>query len=230
MDKNPELKRCLTAGVILLCVGTVIIPSTAQDVEKSSLLTSSGSWLYVGGSGPGNYTRIQNAIANLRDMTMSESLRTDSAISVSEIPLISIDAVSAKAPENDDSRGFIIKNNFEVTAMEYGWENASGEVVWWGGPFIDSTVIGIGKHTIHITCDYSIYTYEPNVTQPQNGSFNYSWVVDLYLFKLYAKPVIHIKESYSVWDAFFLFKKGTWIGKLYIDGTLVKTEQFSIEH
>ena len=42
-------------------VGTCIIPSTAQDTEKP-LPTSRGNWLYVGGSGPGNYTRIQDAI------------------------------------------------------------------------------------------------------------------------------------------------------------------------
>ena len=41
-----------------LFVGTCIIPVIAQDIEKSSLSTSSGNWLYVGGSGPGNYSTI----------------------------------------------------------------------------------------------------------------------------------------------------------------------------
>ena len=48
--------------VILLCLGQVI----AKDVEKSAL-TLQGSWLYVGGSGPGNYTTIQEAIDNATD-------------------------------------------------------------------------------------------------------------------------------------------------------------------
>jgi hypothetical protein len=61
VDKKPLIERCLAVGIILLFVGTCIIPLTAQDTEKP-LPLSRGSWLYVGGSGPGNYTRIQDAI------------------------------------------------------------------------------------------------------------------------------------------------------------------------
>jgi parallel beta-helix repeat protein len=62
-----QLKRkWLAVGIILLFVGTCIIPAMAQDVEKS-LPASRGNWLYVGGSGPGNYTRIQDAIDNASD-------------------------------------------------------------------------------------------------------------------------------------------------------------------
>jgi len=62
MDKNPLLRKGLAVGITLLFITISIIPSTAQDIEKPSLPTSSGSWLYVGGSGPGNYTKIQEAI------------------------------------------------------------------------------------------------------------------------------------------------------------------------
>ena len=54
-------RKCLAFGIIFLFVGTCIIPAIAQDTEKS-LPTSRGNWLYVGGSGPGNYTKIQDAI------------------------------------------------------------------------------------------------------------------------------------------------------------------------
>jgi len=60
-------RKGLAVGIILLFVGTCIIPSTAQDIEKSSLPTSRGNWLYVGGNGPGNYTRIQDAVDNSSD-------------------------------------------------------------------------------------------------------------------------------------------------------------------
>ena len=56
-------RKWLAIGIILLFVTTSIIPSTAQDTEKP-LPTTRGSWLYVGGSGPGNYTKIQDAIDN----------------------------------------------------------------------------------------------------------------------------------------------------------------------
>jgi parallel beta-helix repeat protein len=59
-------RKWLAVGIILLFVGTCIIPAIAQDNEKP-LPTSRGNWLYVGGSGPGNYTRIQDAIDNASD-------------------------------------------------------------------------------------------------------------------------------------------------------------------
>jgi parallel beta-helix repeat protein len=61
MTKNPLIGKCLAVGIILLFVGTCIIPAIAQNTEKP-LPTSRGNWLYVGGNGPGNYTRIQDAI------------------------------------------------------------------------------------------------------------------------------------------------------------------------
>ena len=59
-------KKWLAVGIILLFVGTCIIPAIAQHTEKP-LPTSRWNWLYVGGSGPGNYTRIQDAIDNASD-------------------------------------------------------------------------------------------------------------------------------------------------------------------
>ena len=67
MDKYPLLRKGLAVGIILLFVGTCIIPSTGQDIEKPSITTSRGNWLYVGGSGPGNYSTIQSALNNASD-------------------------------------------------------------------------------------------------------------------------------------------------------------------
>ncbi len=60
-------RNCLVIGIILLCVGTSTITMIAQDTIKISLSTSNGHWLYVGGSGTGNYTKIQDAIDNASD-------------------------------------------------------------------------------------------------------------------------------------------------------------------
>ena len=54
-------RKWLAIGIILLFVGVTIAPAIAQHTEKSQS-ASKGTWLYVGGSGPGNYTRIQDAI------------------------------------------------------------------------------------------------------------------------------------------------------------------------
>lgn len=67
MDRYPSIRKCSTVGIILLFVTTGIIPSSAKDIVKPSLPTSSGQWLYVGGNGPGNYTTIQDAINKAAD-------------------------------------------------------------------------------------------------------------------------------------------------------------------
>ncbi len=66
MKKYPFTGKGLAVGIILLFVGTCIIPVTAQTTGKP-LSTSRGNWLYVGGSGPGNYTKIQDAINDSSD-------------------------------------------------------------------------------------------------------------------------------------------------------------------
>ena len=58
------IRKWCTIGIILLFVGTCIIPTLAQNGKQTS---SKGNWLYVGGSGPGNYTKIQDAIYNASD-------------------------------------------------------------------------------------------------------------------------------------------------------------------
>jgi parallel beta-helix repeat protein len=60
MKQNPILRNVLAVGIMVLFIGAGIIPSAAQDERK-------GNILYVGGSGPGNYTRIQDAVDNASD-------------------------------------------------------------------------------------------------------------------------------------------------------------------
>jgi len=58
-------KILIVVGITILFLGTCIIQSVAIDnVKKSSSPISSGNTLYVGGSGEGNYTSIQDAIDN----------------------------------------------------------------------------------------------------------------------------------------------------------------------
>ncbi len=59
-------KKGLVIGIILLFVGAGVIPSTGI-MEKSTKSIIGRSILYVGGSGPGNYTSIQDAIDNASD-------------------------------------------------------------------------------------------------------------------------------------------------------------------
>jgi len=56
-------KRYLVIGIVLLFIFMSFASSSAFDnVKKSIMPVSNGNTLYVGGSGPDNYTRIQDAI------------------------------------------------------------------------------------------------------------------------------------------------------------------------
>ena len=59
-------RKGLFVGLIFLLIGTSVIQITAQNTEKPSS-ASGGNWLYVGGSGLGNFTKIQDAIDNATD-------------------------------------------------------------------------------------------------------------------------------------------------------------------
>jgi nitrous oxidase accessory protein NosD len=63
MIKSIFIGKYFVYGIGLLFIGTCVIPGIAQSMEKT-LTMPRGNWLYVGGSGPGNYSRIQDAIEN----------------------------------------------------------------------------------------------------------------------------------------------------------------------
>jgi len=63
MVGNPIIKKYLAIGIILLFLGICLLPAAAQNIEKTASAPR-GNWLYVGGTGPGNYTKIQDAIDN----------------------------------------------------------------------------------------------------------------------------------------------------------------------
>ena len=61
------MKRILAIGIILLFIGMNISSSTGLNLEQKSTTLLNGKTLYVGGSGPGNYTKIQEAIDDSSD-------------------------------------------------------------------------------------------------------------------------------------------------------------------
>jgi len=61
------LNYILVVGIIFLFVGMNNNISTADDIKESSKVLSDGNILYVGGSGPGNYSKIMDAVENATD-------------------------------------------------------------------------------------------------------------------------------------------------------------------
>jgi parallel beta-helix repeat protein len=64
MDKKPLIGIFIC---MLLIVSTIIPVSATTSSEKTSQPLTMGNTLYVGGSGPNNYTKIQDAIDNASD-------------------------------------------------------------------------------------------------------------------------------------------------------------------
>jgi len=62
------MRKIIALGIMLLFLGMTISSSTGFNLEKQSTITTlDGNTLYVGGSGPNNYTKIQDAIDNASD-------------------------------------------------------------------------------------------------------------------------------------------------------------------
>ena len=63
-----KMRKLIALGIMLLFLWMTISSSTGFNLEKqSTVATLDGNTLYVGGSGPNNYTKIQDAIDNASD-------------------------------------------------------------------------------------------------------------------------------------------------------------------
>ena len=60
-------KKIIGLFVCMLLVGTVLPVTGNVLIDKTPLSSTNGKTLYVGGSGPGNYKKIQDAIDNASD-------------------------------------------------------------------------------------------------------------------------------------------------------------------
>ena len=67
--KNNIFVKGLVLGIMLIVIGMIVNPTNASNaiVEKSFISAFDRNTLYVGGSGPGNYSSIQDAIDNASD-------------------------------------------------------------------------------------------------------------------------------------------------------------------
>jgi len=61
------VNRLVVVGVLFFFIVSSVIPISGFYIEHLTTSNISGNTLYVGGSGPGNYTRIQDAINNASD-------------------------------------------------------------------------------------------------------------------------------------------------------------------
>jgi parallel beta-helix repeat protein len=137
------VKKLLLFWIILLLVG-VSIPSTGRVLEQSSTLSSDGNYLYVGGDGPGNYTKIQYAINNASDgdtVFVYNGAYLENVVVNKSINLIGEDKNSTIIDGNRSGHVVYIKTN---------WVNISGFTIRNGDNY---NFAGVG---IYITSKYNI--------------------------------------------------------------------------
>jgi nitrous oxidase accessory protein len=65
--RNDIFRKGLVFGITLLFVTASIVSALNANPSSNSTSAKLGNWLYVGGSGPGNYTKIQDAINDSSD-------------------------------------------------------------------------------------------------------------------------------------------------------------------
>jgi nitrous oxidase accessory protein len=139
-------RKWLAVGIILLFVGTCIIPAIAQNTEKPQL-TLKGNWLYVGGSGPGNYTRIQDAIDNASDgdtVYVYPGLYVELLVINRSIDLLGVDKNSTIIDGNDTHLGSAItinKDNVSVTNFTIQNSNSDGIKIYTSDNTISDNII-----------------------------------------------------------------------------------------
>ena len=177
MDKKPLIRRkSIVVCIVLLFVGTSIISTTAQDTEKQS--TSRGTWLYVGGSGPGNYTRIQDAIDNASDndtiivfsgiyfehIVVNKTLYLMGVNSTGGLPIVdanlSGDAIFVDAPRTTID-GFVTQNSGSV----FAFNQADIQVAAQNCTIKNCVCQGVSHHGILIND-----SYESNFCQITNNT------------------------------------------------------------
>lgn len=144
------MKKLMVIGIIILMVG-VSIPSTGIKVKKSNA-SFVGNTYYVGGIGPGNYSKIQDAIDNTTDgdtIFVFNGTYYENVIIDKSINLIGEDKETTII-EGSESGNFI-----NISA---DWVNISGFTIRNSGGLNNTKkyAVGIKIHSNHNSIMYNI--------------------------------------------------------------------------
>lgn len=110
------MKKELVCGILLLFAIAGMVSAVNANSSTNSPSAKSGNWLYVGGSGPGNYTRIQDAIDNASEgdiIFVYNGVYDESKININiTITLIGEDRDNTIIDSHQDIDGIYIRANF----------------------------------------------------------------------------------------------------------------------
>ena len=158
------MKKLLVVGVIVLFLGVSVIPSTGTtDVKQITVPTAKGDTLYVGGNGPGNYSKIQDAI---NDSSDGDTIFVYHGTYYENIEVYnSIDLVG-----EDRDNTFIVgfKENKNTVRVFRNNTNISGFTIYNG----NRTAIQIASYDYTNVYNYSIF--DNNISFNRNGIITFN--------------------------------------------------------
>lgn len=141
-------KGILSLGIILLFILSSLFPLSLGHDVKTSTLRNNGNTLYVGGSGPGNYTNIQDALNDANDsftIFVYSGTYNEGIIIKKSIQLIGENRLNTIIDGTDHSTIVLIKADnviFENFTVQYP---STDECI---GIFIEGSYAGIFNNII----------------------------------------------------------------------------------
>ena len=137
--------RKLQAVWIIILFITISIPTNGRLIEKSSIVSYNGKTLYVGGTGPNNYTRIQDAIDNASNGDTVFVYSNSSPY----YELIDIDETINLVGQDRETTVIDGDNGWLIVDIRANWVTVSGFTIKNSHEL--STGIYIGGYCSHIT-------------------------------------------------------------------------------
>lgn len=172
-EREVYMKKLLVVGIIVLFIGLCFIPSSSSIILYKSIISlSRGDILYVGGSGPGNYSTIQSAI------NAAFSGDTVFVYNGTYYEEIYINKVINLIGENKNTTVIYLNDDGVVVRINANWVNMSGFTVqhnsfcdWGGGIGITSDFNNISNNNIYNGKEFGIYLSRSRSTHIINNSF-----------------------------------------------------------
>ena len=152
--RNDILRKGLVLGILLLFVTANIVSALNTNPPQNSTSAKLGSWLYVGGSGPENYTRIQNALDNASTgdtvYVYSGTYNENIVIETEGLTLMGENKATTTICSRNSAKNTTKIIALHVTLQGFTIENATGSNILWdtSGVFICSSYAVIRDNVI----------------------------------------------------------------------------------
>jgi hypothetical protein len=177
--RNDLLTKGLIAGVICLCIGASVVAAFHVQPSLNPQPLSRGDTLYVGGSGSGNYTKIQDAIDDASDgdtilvypgVYYENQILIDKALRIQGAEWATTIIDGSDAVLTSDGLVKIIANG-DVTFQGFTVRNAGGPSGVGGGDNKENMGIVAYASSPNVT-----YTISSNkIIGTQNPNDDYDW-------------------------------------------------------